>query len=60
MLVKSGIVVLIAWLLGAIGLYSVGERIHVLLLAGLFLLLLAFAKARDAATARHDHPDREE
>ena len=52
MLVKAALVLLTAWLLGVIGLYNVGKFVHVLLLVGLMLLLLAFAKARDAVTRR--------
>jgi hypothetical protein len=59
MLFKIGVVLLLAWLLGVIGVYSVGDRIHVLLLSGLLLFLLALAKARDAAAARHDDSDQE-
>ena len=36
MLVKTALILLAAWLLGVLGLYSVGERVHVLLLVGLF------------------------
>lgn len=60
MLFKIGIVLLVAWLLGVIGVYSVGNRVHILLLVGLMLLLLAFAKARDAAAARHHGSDPKE
>ena len=60
MLFKIGIVVLIVWLLGVLGPYPVGDRVHILLLAALLLLLLALAKARDAAAMRHNHPDRKE
>lgn len=59
MLFKIGIVLLIAWLLGVIGVYSVGDRIHILLLSGLLLLLLALAKAHDAAVAHHDDSDQQ-
>jgi hypothetical protein len=60
MLFKIGIVLLIVWLMGVVGAYSVGDRIHILLLAGLLLLLLSLAKARDAAAARYNHPDHKE
>ena len=49
MLFKVALALLTVWLLGVIGLYDVGKLVHVLLLVGLLLLLLAFAKARDAA-----------
>jgi hypothetical protein len=52
MLFKVSFVLLIAWLLGVLGLYGVGDLVHVLLLVGLMLLLLAFLRARDAAVRR--------
>jgi hypothetical protein len=52
MLFKVAFVLLIAWLLGVLGVYRVGDLVHVLLLVGLMLLLLAFARARDAAVRR--------
>lgn len=52
MLFTIAFVLLGAWLLGVLGLYRIGDLIHVLLLVGLMLLLLAFLKARDAAVHR--------
>ena len=52
MLLKIGFVLLVAWLLGVLGLYRVGDLVHVLLLVGLLLLLLGALKGRDAAAAR--------
>ena len=52
MLFKSAFVLLSVWLLGVVGLYRVGEIVHVLLLVGLLLLMLGALKARDAAIAR--------
>jgi hypothetical protein len=52
MLFKTALVLLMAWLLGVLGVYRVGELVHLLLLVGLMLLLLAFLKARDAAARR--------
>ncbi len=52
MLLKMAFVLLIAWLLGVLGLYRIGDLVHMLLLAGLMLLLLWALKARDAAAAR--------
>ena len=49
MLLNAALLVLAAWLLGALGLYDVGPLIHVLLLAGLMMFLLAVLKGRDAA-----------
>ena len=63
MLLKIAFVLLIGWMLGVLGLYRIGDLVHVLLLIGLMLLLLGALKARDAAAAResdvaqvnHDH-----
>ena len=52
MLFKVAFVSLLAWLLGVVGLYRVGDLAHVLLLVGLWLLLMAFLRARDAAVRR--------
>jgi hypothetical protein len=40
------------WLLGVLGLYTIGDLVHVLLVVGLGLLVLAFLRARDAAARR--------
>jgi len=37
---QIGVVLLIVWLLGVAGVYSVGAVVHVLLFVGLLLLLL--------------------
>ena len=62
MLLKIAFLLLIAWLLGVLGLYRIGDLVHVLLLVGLMFLLLWALKARDAAAGRgsdvgsnHDH-----
>ena len=49
MLFKAAIVLLAIWLLGVVGAYRVGDLVHVFLLVGLTLVLLAMLKARDAA-----------
>jgi hypothetical membrane protein len=49
MLFKAALVLLAGWLLGLVGVYPVGDLVHVFLLVGLMLLLLAMLKARDAA-----------
>jgi hypothetical protein len=61
MLFKISLVLLSLWLIGVVGVYSVGDLVHVFLLVGLMLLLLAFLRARDAAARRAvggpaDHP----
>ena len=57
MLVKIALGLLAAWVVGVLGVYNVGDTVHVLLLVGLMLLLLAFMKARDAAMAVSRHPE---
>ena len=52
MLLKIAFALLIVWLLGVLGLYRIGDLVHVLLLVGLMLFLLGALKARDAALAR--------
>ena len=49
MLFKASLILLIGWLLGVFGVYSVGRLHHVLFLVGFMLALLSFARARDAA-----------
>ena len=51
-LLKIVFVLLIAWPLGVLGLYRIGDLVHVLLLVGLTLLPLGALAARDAAAAR--------
>ena len=51
MLLKVAFVLLVAWLVGVIGLYNIGDLVHGLLLVGLMLLLLGFLRARDTAGA---------
>jgi len=52
MLFKIALVLLTAWVLGLVGVYNAGDLVHVLLLIGFMLLLLAFVRARDAAVRR--------
>ena len=52
MLFKIALALLAVWLVGVLGLYTIGDGVHVLLLVGLGLLLLAFLRARDAAVRR--------
>jgi hypothetical protein len=49
MLLKIGLVLLLVWLVGALGVYDIGDAVHILLLVGGMLLLLGLLKARDAA-----------
>jgi Family of unknown function (DUF5670) len=52
MLFKTALALLVAWLIGVLAVDSAGDLVHVLLLAGLALLLLAFLRAREAAIRR--------
>ena len=56
MLLKVGLVLLVAWFIGVLGIYQAGSLVHVLLLVGLMLLLLAFVKARDADRSAGPEP----
>jgi hypothetical protein len=49
MLFKVSLVLLAGWLMGVFGVYSVGRLHHVLLLVALMLMLLSFARTREAA-----------
>lgn len=52
MVLTMALVLLVGWLLGVLGMYRIGDLVHVLLLVGLMLFLLGALKARDAAAAR--------
>lgn len=52
MLFKIALGLLLVWALGIAGVYAIGQVVHVLLLVGLMLLLLSFAKAHDSAVRR--------
>lgn len=56
MLLIASLVLLAVWLLGVLGLYDVGTLVHVLLLVGLMLLLVAVLKGRDAAAREGPAP----
>ena len=51
------IALLVVWLLGMFGVYRVGDLVHVFLLVGLMLLLLAVLKAQDAALRHPESPN---
>jgi len=57
MLLKAALLSLLVWLLGVSGLYNAGTLVHVFLLGGLMLLLMAVVKARDAAGRPKSHSD---
>jgi hypothetical protein len=52
MLVIVALALLALWGLGIADVYSIGQLVHVLLLAGLMLLLLSVAKGREGAMRR--------
>lgn len=52
MLFTIALLLLVVWVLGVLGVYAAGDLVHVLLLIGLMLLLLAVLRARDAAGRR--------
>ena len=54
MLLRMAVVLLIGWLLGAVGVYDVGVLVHALLLVGLLLLLLGVLKARETALQQQE------
>jgi hypothetical protein len=60
MLFKIALTLLVAWLIGVLGVYQAGQLVHVVLLVGLALLMLAFLRAREAAVRRavSDSPDK--
>ena len=60
MLFKSALVLLVTWLVGVLFVSSAGDAVHVLLLVGLALLMLAFLRAREEAMrcVTESHPDK--
>jgi hypothetical protein len=60
MLWKIALVLLFIWLLGVLGVYEVGELVHIPLFAGLMLLPIAFMRARDAASREDRERSREQ
>jgi hypothetical protein len=52
MLFKSALVLLVMWLVGVLFVSTAGAAVHVFLLVGLALLLLAFLRAREEAMRR--------
>jgi hypothetical protein len=58
MLVKTSLVLLLAWILGMLGVYDIGDYVHGFLLVGLMLLPIAFMRARDAARHADGDPPR--
>ena len=56
MFFKTALVLLIAWLLGMLGVFDVGQAVHVLLLVALLFLLLAATKRDDTTVSRDTKP----
>lgn len=50
MLYTVAVILLIAWLLGIVGIYTVGMYVHVLLLAALLLVLVSLLTGRRVVT----------
>jgi hypothetical protein len=61
MLIKFALVLLVTWLVGVLFFSNAGDAVHVLLLAGLTLLLLGFLRAREEAMRRalHSRPEKQ-
>jgi hypothetical protein len=60
MLFKIALTLLVAWLIGVLGVNRAGQLVHVLLLVGLALLMIAVLRARENAVRRaiSDRKDR--
>ena len=50
MLYAIAVIVLIAWLLGIVGIYTIGSLVHVLLVVALVLVLIGFLNGRRSLT----------
>jgi hypothetical protein len=57
MLLKIALVLLAVWLFGVLGVYDIGDTVHIFLLVGGMLFLLGFLKAREAALAASRQPE---
>ena len=55
MILYIAVALLIVWVLGRAGVFDVGKFVHVPLLVGLLLLVIALVHARDVSA---HHPDR--
>jgi hypothetical protein len=54
---KTALALLIAWLPGILGVYTIGQRVHVLLLVGLMLWLLSTARALEERRGIETHSE---
>ena len=50
MLYAIAVIVLIAWLLGIVGIYTIGSLVHVLLVVALVLFVIGFLNGRRSLT----------
>jgi hypothetical protein len=57
MLLKIALVLLALWLVGVVGVYDIGDAVHIFLLAAGMLFLLGILKGRDAALAARRHQE---
>lgn len=57
MLLKIALGLLAVWLVGVLGVYDIGDAVHIFFLVGGMLLLLGVLKARDAAIAASRKPE---
>ena len=57
MLLKVALGLLAVWLVGVLGVYDIGDAVHIFFLVGGMLLLLGVLKARDAAIAARRNPE---
>lgn len=51
MLAIAGLILLAVWIVGIVGVYDIGELVHVFLMGSFVLLVLAAAKSRDTTHA---------
>lgn len=51
MLQKIALVLIAVWLAGVLGLFDIGDAVHLLILTGGMLLLLGIVKGRESAIA---------
>jgi hypothetical protein len=57
MLLKIALGLLALWLVGVVGVYDIGDAVHIFLLVGLMLFLLGVLRARDAAITASRRPE---
>ena len=55
MRLRIALALLVAWMVGVLGVYEAGTLVHVLLLGGLMFLPLAVSTSRDIVARRAKH-----